>query len=126
MGHRSVFFAGGGTGGHIYPALAVAEQIRLVDGDVKVHFFCSNRDIDAHILKAAQMEYTVLPAKGFSVKPGTLLTFVRSYMESRRIAERIIGDSEGATVVGVGGFVAAPACHAARSGRDLRGPHQRA
>ena len=117
MGSRCVFFAGGGTGGHIYPAMAVAEQLRRLDSSVHVHFFCGNRRIDADILKPAGYEYTVLPARGLSVRPDTLLAFVRGYMESRRIAQKVIADFDSAVVVGVGGFVAAPACHAARRAR---------
>ncbi|MHC4062611.1 MAG: glycosyltransferase, partial [Planctomycetota bacterium] len=45
MAGRSFFFAGGGTGGHIYPAIAVAQQIAALDPEAKIHFFCSTRDI---------------------------------------------------------------------------------
>ena len=49
----SYFFGGGGTGGHIYPAIAVAEKIIKLEPDAEIHFFCSNRDIDAQILSKA-------------------------------------------------------------------------
>ena len=50
MAGKSIFFAGGGTGGHIYPALAVAEKIAELDPAAKIHFFISSRDIDKHVL----------------------------------------------------------------------------
>ena len=50
MGGKCFFFAGGGTGGHIYPAIAVAEQIIKLEPDAKIHFFVSDRDIDSQIL----------------------------------------------------------------------------
>ena len=67
MGDKSFFFAGGGTGGHLYPAIAVAQQIIEIEPSAKIHFFCSNRSIDTYILRQAGFEYTVLPAKGFSI-----------------------------------------------------------
>ena len=70
MQGKSFFFAGGGTGGHIYPAVAVAEQIVKIEPEARIHFFCSNRDIDARILSETDFGYTALPAQGFSIQPG--------------------------------------------------------
>jgi len=113
MGCKNFFFAGGGTGGHIYPAIAVAEQIIKLEADAKIHLFVSTRSIDARILTQTGFEYTPLPAKGFSVRPGKLIGFCTSFLKSYRIAKRIIAESEKPIVIGIGGFVAAPVCFAA-------------
>ncbi len=115
MSSRSFFFAGGGTGGHIYPGIAVAEQIVNLEPAAKVHFFCSGRDIDAYILSRAGFEYTVLGAVGFTLRPRGLVRFVSEFLESTCVAREQIAKSENATMAGVGGFVAAPACRAAHS-----------
>jgi len=107
------FFPGGGTGRHIYPAIAVAEQIIKLEPDAKIHLFVSTRSIDARILTQTGFEYTALPAEGFSVRPGKLIGFCSSFLKSYRIAKRAIAESENAVVIGVGGFVAAPVCFAA-------------
>ncbi len=113
MSDRCFFFAGGGTGGHIYPAVAVAEQIVKIQPTAKIHFFCSTRSIDERILGQTGFEYTPLPAKGFSIRPGKLISFCSSFLTSYRIAKDVIAKSENAVVIGVGGFVSGPVCLAA-------------
>ena len=113
MGGRSFFFAGGGTGGHIYPAIAVAEQIVKLEPVAKIYFFVSTRDIDEQILSKTSFETTVLPAKGFSIRPGRLISFCTSFWKSYQTAKRTITECKNAVVIGVGGFVAAPVCLAA-------------
>ncbi len=115
------FFAGGGTGGHIYPGLAVAEQIIKLEPTAKIRFFCSTRDIDSRILKQtgstsslqAGFECIKLPAKGFSFQPGRLVEFCTSFFKSYKIAKETIALSDNAMVIGIGGYVAAPVCLAA-------------
>ncbi|MHC4397110.1 MAG: UDP-N-acetylglucosamine--N-acetylmuramyl-(pentapeptide) pyrophosphoryl-undecaprenol N-acetylglucosamine transferase [Planctomycetota bacterium] len=114
MQGKTFFFAGGGTGGHIYPAVAVAEQIIKLEPQARIHFFCSGRDIDAKILSKTDFGYTALPAEGFSIQPGKLISFCASFFASCRIANEVIGESENVVVTGIGGFVAAPACYAAQ------------
>jgi UDP-N-acetylglucosamine--N-acetylmuramyl-(pentapeptide) pyrophosphoryl-undecaprenol N-acetylglucosamine transferase len=113
MSDRCFFFAGGGTGGHIYPAVAVAEQIVKIQPTAKIHFFCSTRSIDEQILGQTGFEYTPLPAKGFSVRPGKLISFCISFLASYKIAKELIAKSKNAVVIGVGGFVSGPVCLAA-------------
>ena len=113
MGGKCFFFAGGGTGGHIYPAIAVAEQIIKLEPDAKIHLFVSTRSIDARILTQTGFEYTPLPVEGFSIRPGKLIGFCTSFLKSYRIAKQAIAESKNAVVIGVGGFVAAPVCFAA-------------
>jgi len=113
MGDKCFFFAGGGTGGHIYPAVAVAEQIVKIQPRAKIHFFCSSRSIDEQILGQSGLEYTQLAAKGFSVRPGKLIDFCSSFLASYKIAKEVITKSSEAVVIGAGGFVSGPVCLAA-------------
>jgi UDP-N-acetylglucosamine--N-acetylmuramyl-(pentapeptide) pyrophosphoryl-undecaprenol N-acetylglucosamine transferase len=113
IGGKCFFFAGGGTGGHIYPSIAVAEQIMKLEPDAKIHLFVSTRGIDARILTQTSFEYTALPAEGFSILPGRLMGFCTSFFKSYRIAKEAIAESDEPIVIGIGGFVAAPVCFAA-------------
>ena len=113
MGDKCFFFAGGGTGGHIYPAIAVAEEIVRIEPEAKIHFFISSKDIDTQILTQTRFKYTQLLAKGFSIQPGKLVDFFTSFFKSSQIAKRVIAECKNAVVIGAGGFVAAPVCFAA-------------
>jgi UDP-N-acetylglucosamine--N-acetylmuramyl-(pentapeptide) pyrophosphoryl-undecaprenol N-acetylglucosamine transferase len=110
---RCFFFAGGGTGGHIYPAVAVAHQINDIDPSAKIHFFCSTRNIDKHIILQAGFEYTALPAVAFSIRPGKFIEFCKSMLKSYKIAKDKIRKNWNIVVIGTGGFVSTPVCLAA-------------
>lgn len=110
MRNRCFYFAGGGTGGHIYPAIAVAEQIDGIEPGAKIHFFCSTREIDKRVLGQTHFKYTALPAKGFSIRPKGLIEFFKSFRESNRIARDVIREGKEAVVIGAGGFVSASVC----------------
>ncbi|MFA5238892.1 MAG: undecaprenyldiphospho-muramoylpentapeptide beta-N-acetylglucosaminyltransferase [Phycisphaerae bacterium] len=114
MSGRSFFFAGGGTGGHIYPAIAVAERMVKLEPEAKVRFFCSNRSIDLRILAKTDFVHASLPVHKFSLKPVELIKFCTSFLESFRIAKRAFIENKDSVVIGVGGFVSAPVCLAAR------------
>jgi UDP-N-acetylglucosamine--N-acetylmuramyl-(pentapeptide) pyrophosphoryl-undecaprenol N-acetylglucosamine transferase len=125
---RCFYFAGGGTGGHIYPALAVAEQIVVIEPQSKIHFFCSSRSIDERVLGPTGFERTILPARGLSLRG--LMSFCRSFLASYKTAKRrfdsvtviqshrqTVSPSHrlrpSSVVVGAGGYVSAPVCLAA-------------
>ena len=113
MANKNFFFAGGGTGGHIYPAIAIAEQILKLQPASKIRFFCSTRSVDTQILAKTGFQYTTLPAKGFSVTPTKILGFCTSFLKSYKIAGQAISENKDIVVIGVGGFVAATVCLAA-------------
>ena len=114
-----VLFAGGGTGGHLFPNLAVAHQVEAIAGGrCRFAFLCSNRPIDAAILSRAGVAYTPVPAAAPSPRPLALLRFLRGWGPSVRAGREAIRSAraEGGRVVMVasGGFVAAPLAQAAR------------
>lgn len=113
----TLIFAGGGSGGHIYPALAIAERVRaLSPGRVRCVFACSERPLDEKILAGAGAEFVRSPARPVSLKPKGLLAFVRSWPRAVRQARALIRESRGGSpvhLVAMGGFVAAPFAAAA-------------
>jgi UDP-N-acetylglucosamine--N-acetylmuramyl-(pentapeptide) pyrophosphoryl-undecaprenol N-acetylglucosamine transferase len=102
---QNIFFAGGGTGGHIYPALAIAQQIKNLRPDASITFFCSDRVIDSQILAKTGFNYLPLPAVGFSANPIQMLKFLIATHKSYYLAKKELASYTPAVVVGVGGFV---------------------
>jgi UDP-N-acetylglucosamine--N-acetylmuramyl-(pentapeptide) pyrophosphoryl-undecaprenol N-acetylglucosamine transferase len=99
-------FAGGGTGGQIYPAIAVAQQIKNIDPDADITFFCSNRPIDSHILSKTPFEFIALDAKSPSPRPDKLISFLISLKKCYSKAKKHL--SGRSVVIGTGGFVSVP------------------
>lgn len=119
----SVLFAGGGTGGHLFPALAIAEQLLERDPWSKVRFLCSDRPLDRQILSEERLldvpvEFEIIPAKPFGVRPLTALRFLSSWggaVRAGRTAIRAAREHGRVWVVAGGGVVAAPVVQAARA-----------
>ena len=59
-----VVFSGGGTGGHLYPALAIADALRAQRSDVRVVFVGATRGLEARILPERGEDHHLLPVRG--------------------------------------------------------------
>ena len=57
-----VVFAGGGSGGHLSPGLAIAERLEALDPTIRTRFYCSNREIDRTMLAGARADFLAVPA----------------------------------------------------------------
>ncbi len=114
MAGRTFLFAGGGSGGHISPGLAIAERFAELDQSARYLFACSNRAIDAAMLSDAGAAYEPMPASAFSVRPLRLLRFLSDYRKTKRIAGGLIERENVLDVISLGGFVSAPVVAAAK------------
>lgn len=110
-----LLIAGGGTGGHLFPGIAVAEEFLSRDPANQVLFVGTERGIEAKLLPGLGYRLELISASGLRGKGGLgLLTgvarFLYSYSESRRILKGFAPD----LVLGVGGYASAPVLMAAR------------
>ncbi|MFO0826939.1 MAG: glycosyltransferase [Phycisphaerales bacterium] len=112
---RAIVLAGGGTGGHISPGLAIAERLRSLDPSSRPIFACSVRPIDAEMLREADAEFSPIPAEPFGLSPRRLLRCAISGWRGRRAARDLMTRAGAVHVVALGGFVTAPVVAAARS-----------
>ncbi len=108
-----IIFAGGGSGGHIIPALAIYEEL---GAGRRAVFVCSDRPLDAAILKREGVDFRVVPAKPMAKSVRGMYRFVRGWGPSVRAGRKLIREAgRDVRVVAMGGFVAAPIAQAARA-----------
>ena len=107
-------FAGGGTGGHLLPGLAVAESLRQQCPEAKVHFFVTCREIDEKILQPTGYSFTRQWVEPFSLNPWGFLSFAYGLVSSTHEAAGSLAILRPAAILGMGGYAAAPVCRVAR------------
>lgn len=113
----SILFAAGGSGGHLFPAIAVAEELSSRDPEIKLALVTSDKPIDQVVTRGAAWESFVLPVvppAGMRKSPGR---FLRGNWRAWREARRIVEARRPAVVIGCGGFASVPLLLAARSRR---------
>ena len=112
--------SGGGTGGHIFPALASANAIKARYPDADILFIGADGRMEMEKVPAAGYPIEGLPIEGLQRKL-TLHNFVVLFklLKSQRMAKKIIRNFNPDIVVGVGGYASAPTLKAA-SGMGYR------
>ncbi len=113
-----IIFTGGGTGGHIYPALAVARTVQKMDPAAAILFLGAAGGMEEKIVPGAGFQLETLPVEGFSRQKllrglRTAQLLARSCLQARKTMERFRPD----VIFGTGGFASAPALLAALAGR---------
>src|SRR5580698_9530488 len=100
-----IAIACGGTGGHLFPGIAVAEELKK--RGCKIGLLISPKEIDQQAVKAARdMEIFTLPAVGLQNR--NYLSFALSFWKSFRAAGKIFKKQPPCAVLAMGGFTSAP------------------
>lgn len=111
----SVLFAGGGTGGHLYPALALAEEVKSRCPDWSIAFMGTSTRMESQLVPQHGYPFHPVEVVGMPRKLGPeLIRFGKALAGSVGAARRIIREVSPRIVVGTGGYVSAPAVIAAR------------
>jgi len=105
---RTILFAGGGSGGHIFPNIAVLERIEETGVGVDARFVVSSRAVDATILSDQSLSFVPLPVRPFSTRPWHWPRFYKTWRESRSLIGQMMWDMDVAAVVATGGFASGP------------------
>ncbi|WP_347838648.1 undecaprenyldiphospho-muramoylpentapeptide beta-N-acetylglucosaminyltransferase [uncultured Draconibacterium sp.] len=109
-----VIVSGGGTGGHIFPALAIANEIKMRNPDVDILFVGAEDRMEMERVPAAGYKIIGLPVMGFPRKPSLkLITFFKKLRQSARLAKKIVADFNPQVAIGVGGYASGPLLRAA-------------
>ena len=104
-----VIISGGGTGGHIFPAVSIANAVKAMRPDAKILFVGALGRMEMQRVPAAGYEIKGLPICGFDRK--SLLKNVKvlyKIWKSQRMAKKIIKDFRPQVAVGVGGYASGP------------------
>ncbi|ADG79246.1 UDP-N-acetylglucosamine--N-acetylmuramyl-(pentapeptide) pyrophosphoryl-undecaprenol N-acetylglucosamine transferase OS=Tsukamurella paurometabola (strain ATCC 8368 / DSM / CCUG 35730 / CIP 100753 / JCM 10117 / KCTC 9821 / NBRC 16120 / NCIMB 702349 / NCTC 13040) OX=521096 GN=murG PE=3 SV=1 [Tsukamurella paurometabola] len=112
----SVVVAGGGTAGHIEPALAVADAIRAADPEARVTALGTPKGLEGTLVPARGYELRMIPPVPLPRKPNADLAKLPFRLAGTvRRTRAVLRDVGADVVVGFGGYVALPAYLAARS-----------
>ena len=106
---KRFLISGGGTGGHIFPAVSIANEIRRRYPEAKILFVGAENRMEMEKVPAAGYEIKGLPVCGFDRK--NLLKNVRVLVklyQSMRMAKKILRDFAPDIAIGVGGYASGP------------------
>jgi len=116
MKNKRIIISGGGTGGHIFPAISIANAVKSKCPDASILFVGADKRMEMERVPAAGYKIVGLPVRGFNRSNPlsnirTLIDLLRSMIKARGI----ILDFKPDVAVGVGGYASGPLLRAAAS-----------
>lgn len=120
-----VLLAGGGTGGHVYPAIAIANKIKENNPDCEILFIGTAQGIEAEIVPKAGFEFKTVTVQGFKRKIDLdnikrVFKLCKGLEQSRRIVKKFKPD----IVIGTGGYVSGPVLFNAAMNKKITIVHE--
>lgn len=109
-----VVFAGGGTGGHLYPGLAVANALAALRPDARITFFTTTRELDRTLLQRTAFGQVPQTVRPFTLHPLRVPGFLLAWRRSVRAATEFLRREGVQAVLGLGGYAAGPPVVAAQ------------
>ena len=109
MKNHKIIVSGGGTGGHIFPAVSIANEIRRRFPDTEILFIGAEDRMEMERVPAAGYKIIGLPVSGFN-RSNILKNFgvLVKLLKSLRLAKKIIHDFKPDIAIGVGGYASGP------------------
>ena len=106
---RRIIIAGGGTGGHIFPAIAIANALKKKDSSIEILFVGAKGKMEMEKVPQAGYKIIGLDIAGFNRSSlikniGLPFKIIRSYFQARKI----MGEFKPDAVIGVGGYASFP------------------
>ena len=111
-----IIISGGGTGGHIFPAVSIANAIKELCPDTEILFVGAEGRMEMHRVPAAGYPIKGLPVAGFDRKNlfKNIPVLIKLF-KSQRLARKIVKDFQPHAAVGVGGYASGPTLKVAGS-----------
>jgi UDP-N-acetylglucosamine--N-acetylmuramyl-(pentapeptide) pyrophosphoryl-undecaprenol N-acetylglucosamine transferase len=108
-----IVLSGGGTGGHLFPGLAVADQLSAMIPRVRITFCGSGKPFERQAVANAGFEYFSLPSRPLPQAASEAVSFVVENLAGYLAARRFLREEHVSAVVGLGGYVSVPMARAA-------------
>jgi UDP-N-acetylglucosamine--N-acetylmuramyl-(pentapeptide) pyrophosphoryl-undecaprenol N-acetylglucosamine transferase len=107
--HKRVIISGGGTGGHIFPAISIANALRTIDPGIEILFVGAEGRMEMEKVPAAGYKIIGLPVTGIQrhLTLKNIIVLIKLF-KSLGIAKKVIKEFEPDVVVGVGGYASGP------------------
>ena len=114
--NNSIIISGGGTGGHIFPAISIANALKAIEPALDILFVGAQGRMEMEKVPSAGYAIVGLPVMGFNRKnPFKNITVIIKLLQSTRLARKILKQHNPAVVVGVGGYASGPILRTASS-----------
>ena len=111
---RRIIIGGGGTGGHIFPAISIANSLRSADKNIEILFVGALNKIEMEKVPEAGYKIIGLPVAGFQRKLSLKnISFFLKLWQSMQRSKKIIRDFKPDVALGVGGYASGPILKAA-------------
>lgn len=107
--------SGGGTGGHIYPALSIIKEIQNKDHDADILYIGSNNSLESKLVPREGIDFKSIRVKGMprKINKDLISSFKELFMGLRQ-AKKIIKEFRPDIVIGTGGYVCGPVVYQAK------------
>lgn len=110
-----IIISGGGTGGHIFPAVSIANAVRELRPDARILFVGAEGRMEMQRVPAAGYDIKGLPVAGFDRKHlWRNAAVIVKLLRSRQLASRIVREFRPQVAVGVGGYASGPTLNVAQ------------
>ena len=111
-----VILTGGGTGGHIYPAIAIADTIQSRSNHSEILFVGTRRGLESRVVPQAGYDIKYIKVSGLNRRnPVKNIGVMRQYRQAKKQAKQIIQEFKPDVVIGTGGYVSGPVVSVASS-----------
>ena len=110
-----VIVTGGGSGGHIYPAIAIADKFKEKDKDAEILYIGNHIGIEEELVPQTGYPFKMVDARWFEKKPIEILKTGIVTLKGKRQALRIMKDFKPDVVVGTGGYACTPVIMAGKA-----------
>ncbi len=109
-----VVITAGGTGGHIFPSLAIYHQLKKVDPTLKVLYIGTTDRMESKMIPENKIPYKGIPMKGFNRKnPFANIKVLHTFFKAIQLSKEELSSFQPDIVIGTGGYITAPVLYAA-------------